>query len=74
VNLLSIVVKGKGISINLFGYRWIHLLSAIVKEDSVSYQSSIDLRRYGWIRLLSAIDSVSRQSSIDIGGFTYFLQ
>jgi hypothetical protein len=42
---------------------------AIVKEDSVSRQSSIDLFRYGWIHLLSAIvkeDSVSRQSSIDL--------
>jgi energy-converting hydrogenase Eha subunit C len=46
---------------------WIHLLSTIVKEDSVSRQSSIALCRYGWIHLLSAIareDGVSCQSSI----------
>jgi hypothetical protein len=48
---------------------WIHVQPAIVKEDSVSRQSRIDLFRYSWIYLLSAIvkeDSVSRQSSIDL--------
>jgi hypothetical protein len=42
---------------------WIHLLSAIVKEDSASRQSSIGLSRYGWIHLQTTIvkeDSVSR--------------
>jgi len=62
--------------IDLFRCGWIHLHSAIVKEVSVSRQSSIGVFRYGWIRLLPAIaeDSVSRQSSLDIVGFTYFLQ
>ena len=57
----------------------------MVKEDSVSRHSSIDLFRYswihllpyGWIRLLPAIvkeDSISRQSTIDMFGFTYQLQ
>jgi hypothetical protein len=48
-------------------YGWIHLLSAIVKEDSVSRQSSIDLFRYGWIHLLPAIvkeDSVSQSTNL----------
>jgi hypothetical protein len=64
------------VNIDLCRYGWIHLLPAIVKEDSVSRQSSIDLC---WkilpiiinkiIHLLSAIvkdDSVSRKSSIDL--------
>ena len=45
------------------------LTDSIVKEDSVSHESSIDLCRYGSIHLLAAIvkeDSVSRQSSIDL--------
>jgi hypothetical protein len=47
----------------------IHLPTAIVKEDSVSYQSRIDLCRYGWIHLHTAIvkeESVSCQSSTDL--------
>jgi hypothetical protein len=46
----------------------------MVKEDSVSRQSSIDLFRYDWIHLLAAIvkeDSVSRQSSIDLFGYSW---
>jgi hypothetical protein len=57
------------VNLDLFRYGWIHLLSAIVKEDSVSRQSSIDLFRYVWIHLHSTIvkeNSVSRQSSIDL--------
>ena len=44
----------------------IHLLPVIVKEDSVSRQSSIDLCGYGLIHLRTAIkeDSVSCQSMI----------
>jgi len=56
---------------DLCGYASIHLLSAIVKEDSVSRQSSIDLCRYGWIHLQTAItkeDSVNRRFSIDLFG------
>jgi hypothetical protein len=48
---------------------WIHLLPAIIKEDGVSHQSSIDLSKYGLIHLLPAVvkeDSVSLQSSIDL--------
>ena len=44
-------------------YDWIHLQAAIVKEDSLSRQSSIDLFGYDWIHLHPAIakeDSVSR--------------
>ena len=51
----------------LFGYHRIHLQTVIVKEDSVSRQSSIYLFRYSWIHLQAAIvkeDSVSHQSSI----------
>jgi hypothetical protein len=51
-------------SIDVFRYSWIHLHAAIVKEDSVSSQSSIDLSKYyGWIHLQAATvkeDSVSR--------------
>jgi hypothetical protein len=56
-------------SINLFKYGWIHLHTAIVKEDSVSHKSSIYLFRYGWIHLLPArvkADSASHQFSMDI--------
>ena len=45
-----------------------HLHPAIIKEDSVSRQSSIDLFRYGWIHLHPAIvkeDSVSQSTSVD---------
>jgi hypothetical protein len=45
----------------------IHLHPAIVKEDSVSRQSSIDLFRYGWIHLHARIvkeDSVSPGSEV----------
>ena len=65
---------------DVFGYGWIHLLPAAVKEDSVSLQSSTDLFRYGWIHLLPAIvkDEVSAVNLVrvysDIVGFTYFLQ
>ena len=68
--LLSAIVKEGSVrcqsSIDMvFRYGWIHLLSTMVKEDSVSRQY---LFRYGWIHLLTTIvkeDSVSRQSSID---------
>ena len=46
-----------------------HLLSAIVKGDGVSRQSSVDLFKDGWIHLHPAIvkeDSVSCQSRVDI--------
>jgi hypothetical protein len=67
-------------SIYLFRYGLIHLLAAIVKEDSVNSQSRIYLFRYGLIHLLAAIvkeDSVSRQSRIYLfryGWITYSLQ
>jgi hypothetical protein len=64
--------------IYLFRYGLIHLLAAIVKEDSVSRQSRIYLFRYGWIHLLAVIVkevSVSRQYIYsDMVGFTYKLQ
>jgi hypothetical protein len=44
--------------------RWIHLLPAIVKEDSVSRQSSIDLFGYDWIHLLPEIVKEDTQPSI----------
>jgi hypothetical protein len=75
-NLLSIIVTKKTVllainiySIDLFRYGCIYLHPAIVKEDSVSRQSSIDLFRYGWIHLHTAIvkeDGVSRQYSVDL--------
>ena len=46
----------------------IHLPTAIVKEDSVSRQSSIDLFRSGWIHLQPAIVKevgVSQSTSVD---------
>ena len=49
-------------SVDLFRYGWIHLHAAIVKEDSVSRQSSIDLFTYGCVDLQAAVvkeDSVS---------------
>ena len=51
-----------------YSYSWIHLPTAIVKEDSVSRQSSIDIFRYGWIHLPPAIvkeDSVSQSTNVD---------
>ena len=51
-----------------------YCLHAIVKEDSVSRQSSTALFRYNWIHLLPAIvkeDSVSRQSSIDLFRYSW---
>ena len=56
-------------SIGPFRYRWIHLHAAMIKEDSVSHQTSINLFRYCWIHLQAAIvkeDSVSHQYSIDL--------
>jgi hypothetical protein len=56
-------------SIDLFRYGWIHLHTAIVKENSVSRQSSIDLFRNGWVHLHTAIvkeESVNGQSSINL--------
>ena len=43
-------------STDLFIYILIHLLAVIVKEDSVSDQSNIDLFRYGLIHLQTAIE------------------
>jgi hypothetical protein len=45
-------------SIDIFRYGWIHLQTAIVKEDSISRQSSIDLLGCGWIHLHPAIVSL----------------
>ena len=42
--------------IDLFRHGWIHLqLAAIIKEDSVNGQSSMDPFRYAWIHLQTAL-------------------
>jgi hypothetical protein len=53
---------------------WIHLQSVIIKEDSVSRQSSTGLFGYRQIHLQATIvkkESVSRQSSIDLSRYRW---